>query len=127
MKGGLGKGGKFSSKGGKAFRGKHSAFQQQDVWKGITDAAIRKLHRRGGCRRMNGEMYEEARNLIKAYMEKFMQDAITYTDHSGRHTIAVMDVVYALKRDGKQFYYCQSGKSKASGGKAKAPAMLGTA
>ena len=50
MKGGFGKG-KLSGKG--QFRGKRSAaFQQPDVWRGITDAAIRKLHRRGGCRRM---------------------------------------------------------------------------
>ena len=76
---------------------------------------------------MSGDMYQEARDLIKAYMEKVLQDAITYTDHAGRHTITVMDVVYALKRDGKQFYYCPGGKSTSSGkGKAPvAPAMLG--
>ena len=61
---------------------------------------------------MNADMYEETRSLIKAYMEKIMQDAITYTDHSGRHTISVQDVIFALKRDGKQLYLCHSGKGK---------------
>ncbi|ODM87535.1 Histone H4 [Orchesella cincta] len=32
------------------------------------------------------------------------QDAVTYTEHAKRKTVTAMDVVYALKRQGRTLY-----------------------
>uniref|UniRef100_A0A453CQ65 CENP-T/Histone H4 histone fold domain-containing protein n=2 Tax=Aegilops tauschii TaxID=37682 RepID=A0A453CQ65_AEGTS len=36
--------------------------------------------------------------------ENVIRDAITYTEHARRKTITAMDVVYALKRQGRTLY-----------------------
>ena len=33
-----------------------------------------------------------------------IRDAVTYTEHARRKTVTAMDVVYALKRQGKTLY-----------------------
>ena len=33
-----------------------------------------------------------------------LSDAVTYTEHSRRKTVTALDVVYALKRQGKTIY-----------------------
>ena len=33
-----------------------------------------------------------------------VKDAVTYTEHSRRKTVTALDVVYALKRQGKTIY-----------------------
>ena len=37
-------------------------------------------------------------------MENVIYDAVTYTKHAMRKTVAAMDVVYALKRQGRTLY-----------------------
>ncbi|ODN00501.1 Histone H4 [Orchesella cincta] len=72
---GRGKGGKGLGKGGAK---RHRKVLRDNI-QGITKPAIRRLARRGG---------------VKA-------DAVTYTEHAKRKTVTAMDVVYALKRQGK--------------------------
>jgi histone H4 len=36
--------------------------------------------------------------------ENFIRDAVTYTEHAKRKTVAALDVVYALKRQGRTLY-----------------------
>ena len=97
----LGKG----SKGAKASKGgKRLKKQNNDVLKGITKPAIRRLARRGGVRRINGQIYDETRKVLKAFLEQVVKDASTYTEHGKRRTVTAMDVVYALKRQGRTLY-----------------------
>ncbi|KAL6276518.1 hypothetical protein ACE6H2_020119 [Prunus campanulata] len=71
---------------------------------GITKPAIRRLARRGGVKRISGLIYEETRGVLKIFLENVIRDAVTYTEHARRKTVTAMDVVYALKRQGRTLY-----------------------
>lgn len=71
---------------------------------GITKPAIRRLARRGGVKRISGLIYEETRGILKVFLEHILRDAVTYTEHARRKTVTAMDVVYALKRQGRTLY-----------------------
>jgi hypothetical protein len=43
-------------------------------------------------------------NLIQGFLENIVRDAVTYTEHARRKTVTAMDVVYALKRQGRTLY-----------------------
>ncbi len=66
--------------------------------------AIRRLARRGGVKRISGLIYEETRGVLKVFLENVVRDAVTYTEHARRKTVTALDVVYALKRQGKTLY-----------------------
>jgi histone H4 len=71
---------------------------------GITKPAIRRLARRGGVKRISGLIYEETRGVLKTFLESVIRDAVTYTEHAKRKTVTSLDVVYALKRQGRTLY-----------------------
>merc|ERR1712173_518094 len=97
---GRGKGGKGLGKGG----AKRYRKAMKSNINGITKPAIRRLARRGGVKRISGLMYEETRSVIKSFMENVIRDAVTYTEFAKRKTVTSMDVVYALKRQGRTIY-----------------------
>uniref|UniRef100_A0A3P8USX4 Histone H4 n=1 Tax=Cynoglossus semilaevis TaxID=244447 RepID=A0A3P8USX4_CYNSE len=70
----------------------------------LTKPAIRRLARRGGVKRISGLIYEETRGVLKVFLENVIRDAVTYTEHAKRKTVTAMDVVYALKRQGRTLY-----------------------
>jgi histone H4 len=76
----------------------------RDNIQGITKPAIRRLARRGGVKRISGLIYEETRGVLKVFLEGVVRDAVTYTEHARRKTVTAMDVVYALKRQGRTLY-----------------------
>merc|ERR1712146_307618 len=45
-----------------------------------------------------------ARGVLKVFLESVIRDAVTYTEHARRKTVTSMDVVYALKRQGRTLY-----------------------
>jgi histone H4 len=92
---GRGKGGKGLGKGGAK---RHRKVLRDNI-QGITKPAIRRLARRGGVKRISGLIYEETRGVLKV-----IRDAVTYTEHAKRKTVTAMDVVYALKRQGRTLY-----------------------
>ncbi|BEI83826.1 hypothetical protein CcaverHIS002_0404300 [Cutaneotrichosporon cavernicola] len=71
---------------------------------GITKPAIRRLARRGGVKRISGLIYEETRGVLKIFLENVIRDSVTYTEHAKRKTVTSLDVVYALKRQGRTLY-----------------------
>ena len=97
---GRGKGGKGLGKGGAK---RHRKVLRDNI-QGITKPAIRRLARRGGFKRISGLIYEETRGVLKVFLEHVIRDAVTYTEHARRKTVTAMDVVYALKRQGRTFY-----------------------
>ena len=104
-----GQGGLGEGKGGKGSgRGKGGAKRHRKVLRdniqGITKPAIRRLARRGGVKRLSGLIYEETRGVLKVFLEHVIRDSITYTEHGRRKTVSVLDVVYALKRQGRTLY-----------------------
>ena len=48
--------------------------------------------------------YKETRGVLKVFLENVIRDAVTYTEHARRKTVTAMDVVYALKRQGRTLY-----------------------
>ena len=97
---GRGKGGKGLGKGGAK---RHRKILRDNI-QGITKPAIRRLARRGGVKRISGLIYDETRGVLKVFLENVIRDAVTYTEHARRKTVTAMDVVYALKRQGRTLY-----------------------
>ena len=95
-----GKGSKGLGKGGAK---RHRKVLRDNI-QGITKPAIRRLARRGGVKRISGLIYEETRGVLKVFLENVIRDAVTYTEHARRKTVTAMDVVYALKRQGRTLY-----------------------
>ncbi|XP_061782645.1 histone H4-like [Nerophis lumbriciformis] len=95
-----GQGGKGLGKGGAK---RHRKVLRDNI-QGITKPAIRRLARRGGVKRISGLIYEETRGVLKVFLENVIRDAVTYTEHAKRKTVTAMDVVYALKRQGRTLY-----------------------
>ena len=99
--GGRGKGGK--GLGGKGGAKRHRKGTRENI-QGITKPAIRRLARRGGVKRISGDIYEEVRSVLKQFLESIIRDSVTYTEHARRKTVTATDVVFALKRQGKTLY-----------------------
>ena len=97
---GRGKGGLGKGKGGYK---RHRGVLRDNIL-GVTKPAIRRLARRGGVKRISGEVYEETRGVLKTFLENVIKDAVQYTMHAKRQTVTAMDVVYALKRQGRTLY-----------------------
>jgi len=71
---------------------------------GITKPAIRRLARRGGVKRISGLIYEETRGVLTVFLENVIRDAVIYTEHARRKTMTALDVIHALKRQGRTLY-----------------------
>lgn len=114
---GRGKGGKGLGKGGAK---RHRKILRDNI-QGITKPAIRRLARRGGVKRISAMIYEETRGVLKTFLEGVIRDAVTYTEQyvlhwlrivsstdlsssAKRKTVTSLDVVYALKRQGRTLY-----------------------
>ncbi|XP_034432975.1 uncharacterized protein LOC117756542 [Hippoglossus hippoglossus] len=115
---GRGKGGKGLGKGGAK---RHRKVLRDNI-QGITKPAIRRLARRGGVKRISGLIYEETRGVLKVFLENVIRDAVTYTEHAKRKTVTAMDVVYALKRQGRTLYGFGGSKPAPKKGSKKAVA-----
>ncbi len=76
----------------------------RDNIQGITKPAIRRLARRGGVKRISGLIYGETRDVLKVFLQDVIRDTVTYTEHAHRKTVTHMDVLYALKRQGRTLY-----------------------
>ena len=102
---GQGKGGK--GVGGKGKVGTKRISQKRSAKasiEGITKPAIRRLARRGGVKRISSFVYDDTRQVLKGFLEGIVRDAVTYTEHARRKTVTALDVVYALKRQGRTIY-----------------------
>ena len=97
---GRGKGGKGLGKGGAK---RHRKVLRDNI-QGITKPAIRRLARRGGVKRVSGLIYDETRGVLKVFLENVIRDAVLLCDHARRLTVTTLDVVHALKRQGRTLY-----------------------
>jgi histone H4 len=81
-----------------------SVKRSTQVTREITKHAIRRLARRGGVKRISGVLYQEARGIIEDFVKKLKTDAVAYTEHAKRSTVTALDVINALRRQGKHLY-----------------------
>ena len=97
--------GKNTGKGyGKVGAKRHQKKQMRETIMGVTKPAIRRLARRGGVKRISALIYDESRTVLKNFLEGVVRDSVTYCEHAKRKTVTALDVVYALKRQGKTLY-----------------------
>jgi len=105
---GKGKGKKISGSGKSMGSSLSSSVRHRKILRdniqGITKPAIRRLARRGGVKRISGLVYEETRGVLRSFLQTIIHDSIAYTEHARRKTVTAMDVVYALKKNGKAIY-----------------------
>ena len=99
-----GKGGKLGKISGKQGAKRHQTKSIKETILGITKPAIRRLARRGGVKRISSLVYDETRTVLRAFLENVIRDSVTYTEHAKRKTVTALDVVYALKRQGRTLY-----------------------
>lgn len=76
----------------------------KDNIEGVTKPAIRRLTRRGGVKRISGLIYGETREILRVFLENLLRDAVLYTEYGKRKTVSALDVVHALKRQGRTLY-----------------------
>ena len=71
----------------------------RDNLQGITRAALRRVMRKAGIKRVSSMTYETARYTLKAFMEKLIHDTVMYTEYAHRKTVTVRDVIAGAKRN----------------------------
>ncbi len=62
------------------------------------------MARRGGVKRIAENSYNPAREFVDAMLLRVTRDSIVYAEAAKRKTITAMDVVYALKKSGRNLY-----------------------
>ncbi|KAE8231697.1 hypothetical protein CF326_g3276 [Tilletia indica] len=76
----------------------------RDNINGITKPSIRRLARRGGVKRISFGVYDEARGALQTFLRAVISKSIIYSDHARRNTVTTLDVIYALKHQGRTLY-----------------------
>merc|ERR1712048_406298 len=99
-----GKGGKLGKVSGKSGAKRMTTKSLKATIMGVTKPAIRRLARRGGVKRISSLVYDESRLVLRSFLESVVKDAVCYTEHAKRKTVTAIDVVYALKRQGRTLY-----------------------
>lgn len=104
---GMGKGGKGLGKGG-AVRHRRAP-RRDNIAHALTTSAVRRLARKGGVKRIAGQIAEEVRGLLHnphetGFLDRIIRDAVLFTEHARRKTVTVGDVALALKRNGRTLY-----------------------
>jgi len=89
---------------GKGGAKRHAKHNRGPAIDGISKGSIRRLARRGGVKRINFKIPDEMRVTLKDFLTNVIRDATTYTEHAKRQTVTAMDVIYALKRQGRTLY-----------------------
>ena len=97
---GRGNGAKGLGKGGSK---RHRRVLRDNV-DGIKKPVIRRLARKGGVKRISGRIYDLIRVVLKVFLENVIKDTIIYTENALRRTVTCLDVVHALKRQGRTLY-----------------------
>ncbi|OTB08237.1 hypothetical protein M426DRAFT_317357 [Hypoxylon sp. CI-4A] len=100
--------GKTIGPGGKGLGGKGGIHRHRKILRdnvqGVTKPDIRRLARRGGVKRISGQIYDEVRAALKGRLEEIIRDCVIYTEYRQRKTVTVGDVLHALKRLGRPIY-----------------------
>eukprot|EP01060_Flectonema_neradi_P041024 TRINITY_DN956_c0_g6_i1.p1 TRINITY_DN956_c0_g6~~TRINITY_DN956_c0_g6_i1.p1 ORF type:complete len:114 (+),score=12.28 TRINITY_DN956_c0_g6_i1:47-388(+) len=82
-------------------KNKNSKKKWQDS---ITKGSIRRIARRGGCKRIAANVYDEARALINKFVENVMDDTVAILEMTNRRTVRVGDILYALRKQDHTLY-----------------------
>ncbi|XP_006022058.1 histone H4-like [Alligator sinensis] len=73
----------------------------RDNIQGFINPSICHLARHGSMKHISSLIYKETHEVLKGFLENMIRDTVTYTEHAKRKTVTPMDVVYALKYQGR--------------------------
>lgn len=65
---------------------------------------LRRIARRAGCKRISRQVYDFSNAKLREFLGKIVLDAVVIMEGDKRKTMAVEDVVYALKNNGQAIY-----------------------
>ncbi|VUC25333.1 unnamed protein product [Clonostachys rosea] len=65
---------------------------------------IRGITRRGGVKRISGNIYEECREALKKHLSEILRLCVTYVEYRSAKTVTVNDVIYSLRQMGRPIY-----------------------
>jgi histone H4 len=100
---GKGKVGRAAPKAGAKHTARRSAHKEIKDGR-VTNGAIRRLARRGGVKRISLDTHQHVRDYVDDFLNKIVRDSLSYAEHRKARTISALDVVYALKRNGRVIY-----------------------
>ena len=80
------------------------AIKAKPTIEGITKGDIRRLARKGGISRISTDIYTETKYTIKQFLKHIVKKALVYMQASKRKTCKPMDLIMALKGEGKSLY-----------------------
>lgn len=93
-----------AEKGGNVVALRHKNKWSKPTIDGITKGDIRRLARKGGVKRIAVDLYPEAKHTIRDFLRHIVKQALVYTQAAKRKTCRPMDVVMAMKREGRSLY-----------------------
>jgi histone H4 len=70
----------------------------------LSKGDLRRLARQGGIKRMHVGIYKEAGEALEQFLRTVLKDTVEYALYARRKTVVPMDVLLALKRQGKTLY-----------------------
>ncbi len=70
----------------------------------VSRGNLRRLAKRGGVIRISSNSFNSAREFADAMLVRVTRDSIVYAEAAKRRTVTAMDVIYALKKNGKTIY-----------------------
>jgi len=67
---------------------------------GLDRPSIRRLARRGGVKRLSGDIYGTVKTTLQSWLEAILHDVAVFAEAAKRKTVIVNDVLLSLKRNG---------------------------
>ena len=71
---------------------------------GIGAPSLRRLARRAGVKRLSAPIFDEVRVVLREFLDGVVRDAVVFSEYAHRKTVTTMDVLHALKRNGRTLY-----------------------
>ena len=76
----------------------------RDALHNIKQQAICRLTQCGEVNRILANIYEEVCWIMKIFLEYVIKDVITYCDYNNHKTVTTIDMIFTLKRHGRNLY-----------------------
>ncbi|CAG9465496.1 unnamed protein product [Pedinophyceae sp. YPF-701] len=85
-------------------RGGPKRHQRREGRAGLSTGDVKRLARRGGVKRIAGQVYETTNETLRAWLSSVIKDTVTLAEHARSMTVRPLHVFLALKRRGVSLY-----------------------
>lgn len=82
---------------------RHQKIERNNLQR-ISAPGLRRISRRAGIKRTRATVYGECRELLRAFVDSTVSNAIVYCQSAGRKTVTTGDVIMSLERQGRPLY-----------------------